>query len=191
MISRSLGPEFGGAVGLCFYLGTTFAGAMYILGTIEIFLVSSSFRAGFLCPARRWLFGDPRVCPRGICRSGGTQRRAPEKAPWEGRRPAPRCSRGPRAGRAALPTRCCAPQTYISPGAAVVRPEGAGGEAAALLHNMRLYGTCTLGLMAAVVFVGVKYVNKLALVFLACVVLSILAIYAGVVKTAFAPPDIP
>lgn len=72
-----------------------------------------------------------------------------------------------------------------------MHPAGAGGEAAALLHNMRLYGTCTLALMATVVFVGVKYVNKLALVFLACVVLSILAIYAGVIKTAFDPPDIP
>ena len=47
MISRSLGPEFGGAVGLCFYLGTTFAGAMYILGTIEILLVSAE---GQPCP---------------------------------------------------------------------------------------------------------------------------------------------
>uniref|UniRef100_A0A8C6K662 Amino acid permease/ SLC12A domain-containing protein n=1 Tax=Melopsittacus undulatus TaxID=13146 RepID=A0A8C6K662_MELUD len=119
MISRSLGPEFGGAVGLCFYLGTTFAGAMYILGTIEILL------------------------------------------------------------------------TYISPSAAIFKAGEVGEETNAMLNNMRVYGTCIIILMAIVVFVGVKYVNKLALVFLACVILSIIAIYAGVIKTAFDPPDFP
>lgn len=34
MISRNLGPELGGAVGILFYLGTTVAASMYITGKV-------------------------------------------------------------------------------------------------------------------------------------------------------------
>jgi solute carrier family 12 (potassium/chloride transporter), member 4/6 len=46
MLSRSLGPATGGAVGILFYLATTLSGAMYIIGAIEILRVSSGFTLG-------------------------------------------------------------------------------------------------------------------------------------------------
>ncbi|XP_068639257.1 cation-chloride cotransporter 1-like [Aristolochia californica] len=38
LIGRSLGPEVGVSIGLCFFLGTAIAGAMYVLGAVETFL---------------------------------------------------------------------------------------------------------------------------------------------------------
>ncbi|XP_076470476.1 solute carrier family 12 member 4-like [Babylonia areolata] len=39
LISRSLGPEFGGAVGILFYIGISVSVAMYLAGSIELLLV--------------------------------------------------------------------------------------------------------------------------------------------------------
>ena len=39
MISRALGPTFGGAVGILFYVGTSISVAMYYIGTMEVLMV--------------------------------------------------------------------------------------------------------------------------------------------------------
>ena len=56
---------------------------------------------------------------------------------------------------------------------------GGGAQSPIMLNNMRVYGSILLALLSLVVFVGVKYVNKCASIFLACVLLSIVAIYVG------------
>lgn len=47
-------------------------------------------------------------------------------------------------------------------------------------NNFRIYGTGLLLVMGTIVFVGVKFVNKFAAVALACVLLSIIAVYVGI-----------
>ena len=81
--------------------------------------------------------------------------------------------------------------TYIAPPAAIFYPSGTHDMSSATLNNMRVYGTIFLTLMTLVVFVGVKYVNKFASLFLACVIISILSIYAGGIKSIFDPPVFP
>lgn len=152
MISRSLGPEFGGAVGLCFYLGTTFAGAMYILGAIEILLVGS---------ARHRLSSTHQNQNLSVVKH---PKSPPISSPF---------------------------QMYIAPKAAIFVSKHPESEGAAMLNNMRVYGSICLLLMSLLVFVGVKYVNKLASIFLACVIISIVSIYAGALVSAFKPPHFP
>ncbi len=78
-------------------------------------------------------------------------------------------------------------QIYIMTKDAAFKAES--GESIGMQNYMRIYGTCCLVIMTLVVFVGVKYVNKLSLVFLSCVMLSIMAIYAGVIQSAIKPPS--
>jgi potassium/chloride transporter 4/5/6 len=80
-------------------------------------------------------------------------------------------------------------QKYLLPQAAIFHASGPHGGDSAMLNNMRVYGTLCLSLMALVVFVGVKYVNKLASLFLACVIISIFSIYAGAIKSITHPPE--
>lgn len=115
MVSRSLGPECGGAVGLLFYLGNTVAASMYIVGAAEIFLK-------YMCPSCT-IIGD------------------------------------------------------------IENLDDA-------FNNFRIYGTILLLLLGFFVFIGIKFVSKIAPISLICVLVSVVSIYVGVIKSAFDPPDL-
>ncbi|XP_068777762.1 solute carrier family 12 member 6-like [Struthio camelus] len=114
LLSRALGPEVGGAAGLCCYLGTAFAAAMAALGAAETLLV------------------------------------------------------------------------YVAPQAAVF----AGPGASALLNNGRLYGSAFLALLVLAAGLAPRPVRRLAPLGLAALLLGLLALLVGAVKSAFAPPGL-
>ncbi|CAI5448008.1 unnamed protein product [Caenorhabditis angaria] len=118
MISRNLGPEFGSAVGILFYLANTVATSMYLVGGVEILLL-------YIFP---WLtFGG-------------------------------------------------------------VEGQHDTGLFGNMTNSLRFYSTILLLIEFAIVAMGVKFVQMLAPVSLVCVILSILACYAGgVTKTMY--PD--
>uniref|UniRef100_A0A7I4YMT1 Amino acid permease-associated region domain containing protein n=2 Tax=Trichostrongylidae TaxID=6315 RepID=A0A7I4YMT1_HAECO len=117
MISRNLGPEFGSAVGLLFYLANTVATSMYLVGGVEILLL------------------------------------------------------------------------YIFPGLTIGGSEvhSQTGTFGMMTNNLRFYSTLLLLLEFLIVAMGVKFVQMLAPVSLVCVILSILACYAGGIEKTLNP----
>ena len=49
-----------------------------------------------------------------------------------------------------------------------------------MYNNYRVYGSGLLVIIGLIVYIGVKFVNKFAGVALACVILSIVAVYVGI-----------
>ncbi|VDM98082.1 unnamed protein product [Thelazia callipaeda] len=112
MISRNLGPEFGTAVGVLFYMANACACAMYIVAAVEILLL------------------------------------------------------------------------YIAPDLTIGGPEvhADTGFTGMMSDNYRIYGSAILLFIFVVVALGVRFVQFFAPISLICVIISIAAIFAGVIE---------
>ncbi|OQV22700.1 Solute carrier family 12 member 6 [Hypsibius exemplaris] len=108
MISRSLGPELGGAVGFMFCIGQSIAVGMYVIGAVEICV------------------------------------------------------------------------TYMIPQMMIVEKT----------NCYRLYGTLVILVLGAIVLVGMRLVNKFAIFFLVCVLVSVAAVLAGVLANIAGNQDL-
>uniref|UniRef100_A0A915Q144 Solute carrier family 12 member 6 n=1 Tax=Setaria digitata TaxID=48799 RepID=A0A915Q144_9BILA len=125
MISRNLGPEFGTAVGVLFYLGNACACAMYIVAAVEVFLL-------YIAP--NMTIGGQEVHDD---------------------------------------TDLIKVYCYF---------DELKGLTGMMSNNYRVYGTVILLLIFAVVALGVRFVQFFAPISLICVLISITAIFAGVIE---------
>ncbi|VDN55893.1 unnamed protein product [Dracunculus medinensis] len=117
MISRNLGPEFGSAVGILFYLANTVAVSMYLVGGVEIILL--------------YIFPDLTIGGSSVHSDTG-------------------------------------PMGMMS-------------------HNLRIYATVLLLIEFVIVAMGVRFVQLFAPISLLCVIVSILAVYAGGIEKTINP----
>ena len=58
-------------------------------------------------------------------------------------------------------------------------------------NHYRIYGTLLLLLLGTCVLIGIKFVTKIAPLSLFAVIISLLGIYIGVIKSSFSPPELP
>uniref|UniRef100_A0A915PLX0 Uncharacterized protein n=1 Tax=Setaria digitata TaxID=48799 RepID=A0A915PLX0_9BILA len=134
MISRNLGPEFGSAVGILFYLANTVATAMYLHNfCIEILQHQNPPQEKISVQFQLYIFPGLTI--------GGTE---------------------------------------------VHSDTGLMGS---MSHNLRFYSTILLLLEFAIVAMGVKFVQLFAPISLFCVILSILACYAGGIEKTITSSD--
>lgn len=63
-------------------------------------------------------------------------------------------------------------------------------DSANFFWNVRIYGSIWLFALGGLVMMGVKFVSKVSPIALICVLASIIAVFVGIIRTAFVPIDL-